>query len=129
MRNLLTGSLRLRLMILVVAAVIPALALLVYSDLQDRQKAISLAKSQVIEAARQASRSEARIIGQAHQLFLTLSHFPPFLRHDTVYCNAIFAELMQTSKGYSALLATKANGVTFATYPVKERPISLADRS
>ena len=129
MKRLPLGKLRLRLMLLVVLAVIPAVSLLVYSDLQNRQQAISAARDDVLEAARQAGRIESRAIGQARQLFMTLSHFPPVLQQDAASCNKIFAQLMRNTKGYSAFLLTGPDGVTFATYPLKKKPINLVDRA
>ena len=128
MGRLSLGSLRLRLIMLVLLAIVPAIILIVHSDLGDRQRAIEQAKKQVLEAAQQASRVEARTIGQARQLFMTLSHFPPVIQHDATACTHIFAELMKTTKGFSAFLVTGANGITFATYPTKKKAIDLNDR-
>ena len=77
MKRLPLGNLRLRLMLLVVLAVIPAIALVLYANLQGRQEAIAQAQEQVMEATRRVSRAEQRTIEQARQLFTTLSHFPP----------------------------------------------------
>lgn len=128
MKRLPLGSLRLRLMLLVALAVMPAVALLVWSNVRDRQEAIATARMEVLQAAREASRTEARTIGQARQLFMTLSHFPPVLQRDAASCDNIFAQLMGSTQGYSAFLATDPAGMTFSTFPKKKKSVSLADR-
>ncbi len=128
MKRLPLGNLRLRLMLLVVLAVIPAIALVLYANLQGRQEAIAQAQEQVMEATRRVSRAEQRTIEQARQLFTTLSHFPPILQQDTAGCAKLFADLMQSYQGYSAFLATRPDGLTFATYPPSEKPVNLGDR-
>ncbi len=128
MKRQLWGSLRLRLMLLVVLAVIPAVALLVYSNFQDRQLAIAQAKTQVMEAAGMASRGEARTIRQARQLLMTLSHFPPVQQQEAAACNKIFARLLHDTAGFSSFNATGTDGITFASAPFKKHPVNLSDR-
>ena len=123
------GSLRLRLMLLVVLAVIPAVALLVHSDLQRRQRNVERARAQVLEAAHQASRSEDRAIGQARQILQTLSHIPPILQQDSAKCREILVKLKRDSKGYSTFLAITTDGLTFATSSEEEKVTKVADRS
>ena len=123
------GSLRLRSILLVILAVIPAVTLLVHSDLENRQQALSQAKDDLLAMAKEASITEIRVISNTQQLLFTLSHFPPVIQRDAASCSKILAELMKNTKGYSALLAIKPDGLSFATYPPMSKPINLADRS
>ena len=122
------GSLRLRIVLLVALAVVPAMILLVWSAVQYRQEAIAQAKAQVLEAAHDAAKTEAYHISQTRQLFMTLSHFPPIKQHSAPETTEIFNQIMSTNPGYTAILGTKPDGITFATYPKKKTPINLIDR-
>ena len=117
-----------RIVLLVALAVIPAMILLVWSAVQYRQEKIAQARDKVLEAAHDAATTEAYHISQTRHLFMALSHFPPIKQHRSDEVTEIFHQIMSTNKGYTAILATGADGITFATYPKNNARINLMDR-
>src|SRR5438094_10600042 len=89
------SSLRVRLMLLVVLAMIPALAFILFSDLEQRRIAGAQAKEDALRVARLASASEAQFIEGAHQLLLALSYLPQVRSGNAEACNEVLAALLR----------------------------------
>ncbi|MBU1740109.1 MAG: HAMP domain-containing protein, partial [Proteobacteria bacterium] len=122
------GGLRLRLVVLVLLAALPALALTVYSGLEDRHEAIAEAKARVQMIARHASQMQRRYLDNARQILFTLSQLPQLKSRDAAATSAILAGLLKNTRMFPAFLATGPDGVVFASAPLRRKRISLADR-
>jgi signal transduction histidine kinase len=120
-------SLRARLILLVLIAVIPALGLALYGGLEQRRQAIFDAKDRVLEMARHAASIQWRIVENAHQILFTLSQLPPVRGLDAASCSLIFADLLKRSSGYASFQAIDPDGGIFASAPGFVRPVSVID--
>ena len=123
------STLRFRLILLVFLAVIPALGLTLYSGLEERRHALFQALADALEMAKNASRTQERMIEGAHQILIALSQMPQVHQRDSTACSTIFNNLLKQSKGYTGLIATKPNGDVFASARPIMQPINLAYRA
>jgi diguanylate cyclase (GGDEF)-like protein/PAS domain S-box-containing protein len=122
-------SLRIRLIILVLFAVIPVLAHTFYSGMEERRRAFIGARDEVLEQVQEISSAQNRLILNAHQILFTLSQLSKIRELDSGACSTIFANLLKQSKGYTTFLAAKPGGEIFASAPPLNQPISISDRS
>jgi len=76
MRKFSFSSLRVRLIILVLLAIIPALGLTLYTGLEQRQIATNQAKDEALRLAHFASSRQRQLIEGAHQFLHILAQLP-----------------------------------------------------
>src|SRR5687767_3087596 len=88
-------GLRSRLIILVLAAVIPAFALIVYSADRYRDLTAAQVKQNVVVAARAIASEQDRILENAHEFLVTLSRVPQIREQDRAECRKILAGLLE----------------------------------
>src|SRR5205823_9731475 len=85
MRNML-GSLRVRLLLLIVLAVVPALALTVVGGLAQRRQSAEQAQGSALRLARLAAAEHGRLVEQTRQLVNGLAVVPAVRDLDPVGC-------------------------------------------
>ena len=121
------SSLRTRLLLLVLLAVIPALGLTLYTNLEERQ----LRKAQVYEHAIRLSRLVSadyeRVIEDARQLLVALSRLPAVRDLNRAACDALFADLLTQHSSYANLGVIDADGNIFCS-AVPTGQVYLGDR-
>jgi hypothetical protein len=76
------GSLRVRLVLLVLLGALPALGLTFYSGLEERQQARTEVRDQVLALARRVSERQKRYLASARQTLFTLCQLPQLHRLD-----------------------------------------------
>ena len=127
------SSLRFRLLLLVLLAVIPALGLMLYTASTDRASIAADAQADALRVARRAASDQARLIEQARQLLVDLSQLPGIRREGSLTCSAIFSDLraryLQTYPRYTNLGVIDPQGNIFCSVlPVSGR-VNVADRA
>ena len=86
------SSLRSRAIILVLLAILPVLALTLYSYFdQRRYRAIREMQRDELAAARNLATLQETLIGTTRQLLMTLARLPQVQRRDRDACNALLA--------------------------------------
>ncbi len=104
------SGLRVRLLVLVLLAVIPALGLTLYTNLEERE----LRKAQVQEYALRLSRivsaDHERLIEDARKLLATLARLPVLREVQRAACGALFADLLTRHSSYANLGVISADG-------------------
>ena len=122
------ASLRTRLLLLVLLAVIPALGLTLYTNLEERQ----LRKAQVQEHAMRLSRlvsaDHERLIEDARRLLVTLARLPAVRDLNRAACNALFADLLAQHSSYANLGVIDADGNIFCSAVPMTDQVYLGDR-
>jgi signal transduction histidine kinase len=122
------SSLRVRLLLLVLAAALPGLGLIVYEGLEQRELAATAVEQHALHLAREVSREHERYIEGARQLLITLARFPEVRKLQADSTGAFFADILRQFPIYTNLAAVKPNGDLFASgLPLKE-PTNIADR-
>lgn len=121
------SSLRTRVILLVLLAVVPAIALIVYTAHERRQQAAKEAQASLLGLPRDASEAYQLLIENTRQLLTVLARVPAVLQHDLAACRAIMADLIKTHPQYLALGTLKPNGDVFCRQPLPIEPVNVAD--
>ncbi|MBI3967312.1 MAG: HAMP domain-containing protein [Chloroflexi bacterium] len=109
MRALL-ASLRLRLIVLVVLAAVPAFGLVFYSGLEQRRAAATNAQTDALRLARLASSEQQQLIKDTRQLLVLLSRLPQVRDGDPTACNALLGQIKPSYTQYTNLAVLSADG-------------------
>ncbi len=123
------SNLRMTLIILVLFAVIPVLALTFYSGMEERRRATINAQNKALNQVQEISISQNRLIFNTRQILFTLSQLSQIRELDREACSTIFANLLKQSEGYTAFWAARPGGEIFASAPPLNQPINISDRS
>ena len=122
------ASLRTRLLLLVFLAVIPALGLTLYTNLEERQLRKALVQEHAMRLSRLVSADYERLIEDARQLLMTLARFPAVRDRNRAACNAFFADLLTQNSSYANLGVIDADGNVICTaVPITDQ-VYLGDR-
>jgi signal transduction histidine kinase/ActR/RegA family two-component response regulator/HAMP domain-containing protein len=122
------ASLRYRLILLVLIALVPALCLTAYTGLQVRDRAGETARANVLRIVRIASADHAQTLDGARVLLTALARLPEVRRRDAAACSALSADLQQQYPRFANLGAIAPNGDVFCSAIPFSRPTSVADR-
>jgi hypothetical protein len=122
------SSLRARLILLVLFALLPTMAILVYNAAGDRNREIAQVRADALTLSRLTASQQEQVIESARQVLILLAQLPEVRRGDPAACSARLAELMeQYQEGYTGFAVAKPNGDLFCrTVPLTE-PINVAD--
>src|SRR5499425_3242381 len=108
-------SLTVRLMILVLIAVCPAIAIQAYNEYELRKAREADIRQQVVQITRQFGEEIGELREGARQLLLALAQLTPVKQHDGTACSELFATLESQYANYSLLAAADADGRIFCS--------------
>lgn len=121
-------SLRIRLLVLVLLAIIPPVILTVYGAWKERQQAIRIAEDNLQQMTQLAATSEARMIEGARQLLTVLSTVPE-LRSTPKTCSQFLANVLTQNQGYTNFGLIQLDGdVSCSAIPLQNK-VNLGSRS
>jgi signal transduction histidine kinase len=121
------ASLRTRLLLLVLLAVIPPLGLTLYTNLEERQLRKALVQEHAMRLSRLVSADYERVIEDARRLLVTLSRLPAVRDLNRAACDALFADLLAQHSSYANLGVIDADGNIFCS-AVPTDQLYLGDR-
>jgi PAS domain S-box-containing protein len=128
MRQWSFSSLRGRLLLLVLLAVVPALGLILYTASEQRRLAARAVQEQALRLAWTAATDHGQLTEGARQLLIALAQLPAVRGRDPAACSALFADLLKQYPRYANLAAVKPDGDTFCSALPLSGPVSAADR-
>jgi signal transduction histidine kinase len=108
-------SLRTRLLLLVLLAVIPALGLTLYTNLEERQLRKALVYEHAMRLSRLVSADHERLIEDTRRLLTTLAHLPAVRDRNSAACSTLFADLLSRHSSYANLAVAGADGNVFCS--------------
>jgi len=123
------ASLRVRLLALVLLAVLPALALTLYTHLEERRLSAAQVQDNALRLARLVSADQARLIEGARQLLASLAMLPQVRGADTASCSALFSDLLSQYSLYANLGVASPQGDIFCSGLPFSGPVSAAHRT
>ena len=129
MARLSFSSLRVRLLLLVLLAVIPTLGLTLYTNLEERELRKTNVQEHALRLSRVVSADHERLIEEARQLLVTLARLPAVRDRNSAACSALFADLLTQHLSYANLGATDVDGNIFCSALLMARPVNTADRA
>lgn len=109
------ANLRVRLVLLILLAVLPALGLIIYTALEQRQQAIEAAKEVALRAVRMAVNNQDHLLDSTRQLLVTLSQLKEIQSHDAAGCQSIMTNLLRLNPVYGNLGAVGLDGQILAS--------------
>src|SRR3989304_4038636 len=115
MARLFFSGLRVRLLLLVLLAVIPALGLTLYTNLEERQVRKAQVQEYALRLSRIVSADHERLIEGARKLLATLARLPPVRDRNRAACHALFADLPTRHSSYANLGVIGADGNIFCS--------------
>lgn len=121
------ASLRVRFVLLVLLALLPALGLLFYTASNQRSLAIETTQREALRLARLAAADQVRFIEGTRQLLIVLARLPE-VRDDADSCDALLADLLREFPFYANLGVIKPDGRLSCSAVPPGGPVSLATR-
>ena len=122
------SSLRSRLIVLVLLAIIPAILLFGYTVAEQRRIAAEDVKTEAQWLTRLMVAEQERVIDNTRQLLLTLSHLSVVRQQSWESCNSLFTELLVQYPSYANLGVASPEGVVLCTALQTGRSVDLADQ-
>jgi len=123
------SSLRGRLLLLVLLAILPASGLILYTAWEQRRQATSEAQQKALHLAAIAAADHERLIEGARQLLAGLARLSEVRTRDSRACSALFADLLKQYRVYANLGAIEPDGNLFCSALPPGGPVNLADRA
>ena len=122
------GSLRVRLVLLVLLAVVPPLGQMVYHNFQHRRESSTEVQQEALRLVRIVAGEHERFIASAKQLLITLAQLQVVRESDLTACQSLFADLQAQYPYYSGITLVNLDGeVNCSSSPIVS-PVSFADR-
>lgn len=118
-----------RLLILVAAALLPAIAVQAYNEFDLRRTRQVEVQNQALNLAELAAAEQRQIIQGIHQVLITLSELEPIKARDSRSCNAYMAAIKQRFPAFLTLVVTDLNGQTFCDPYNNSKPVDVAERA
>ncbi len=125
----LLSSLRVRLLLLVLLAVLPALGLIVYNAFEQRRLGTDAAKMEAKRLVRMASSMNERLLDGARQLLITLSLLDSVRNRNPDQCSVLFSNLIRLQPAYANIGGISLDGSVFASGVPALEPMNLSDRA
>lgn len=123
------GSLRARLLLLVLLAALPFLALIVVNTLRTRDLARKTAAQEAILFTRLAAARQDALFKSTQDLLITLAQIPEARGDDPALCAALMTKLQLEYVIYNNLGVTDDQGNLWCSAITPPAPVNLADRS
>lgn len=129
MRTGIFASLRSRLLLLIALAILPALGLIFYVNVEQRRLAVAQVQGNTLRLARLAVAEQAQLVQGTHQLLAALAYLPVVRNQDPAECSALFANLLKHYPAYANLGASRLNGEPFCSAVPLTQPVTNASQT
>jgi signal transduction histidine kinase len=121
-------SLRVRLLLLVFVAVIPAWGVIAYTASEQRRIAVVQIQRNVLQLAEFIAHEEEQILQGARQILIALAKFIQKEDNQPSECNAFCADLLKQFRRYANLGAVRPNGKVYCSAVPFNQPPDAADQ-
>lgn len=122
------SNLRVRLLLVVLVALVPALGLILYTSSKLRELKAQDAHNDALHVVRTLAAEHERIIESGHQLLIALANLPQVLKYDTDGCTKVFSNVVRNFESFTALSAARPNGDVFCSTSASATPVNFSDR-
>jgi len=120
-------SLRVRLMLLVLVAVIPAWGAIAYTASEQRRIAVADIQRNVLQLAEFSAHEEEQVLQGTRQILIAMASFVRKADENSAECSAFCAGLLKQFRRYANLGAVKSDGEVFCSAIPLDRPANAAD--
>jgi signal transduction histidine kinase/ActR/RegA family two-component response regulator/HAMP domain-containing protein len=122
------SSLRARLLLLVLVAVLPAAGLIVFTTWEQRRQAREAVQGDALQLAELVATDHQRLIEGARQLLTALARLPEVREPREGRCGALLADLRTQYGGYANLGVADTEGNIVCSALPLVRPVNISDR-
>lgn len=122
------ATLRVRLILLVLLAIIPALAIMLYTAAESRRREAALVREETLTLTQLVAGREEESIESARQLLIALAQLPEVRQADAAACNTLFADLIKQYPNYNTLGLVNADGNMICRSVPLTSPTNVSDR-
>lgn len=123
------STLRARLLLLVLLAVLPALAVIIDTGIEQRRHAVRDARQDALRLARLVARDHAQLIREGRQLLTALAEIPEVRRALPGRCTAFLAALAARDDRFANFGVIRPNGDIACSGVALGRRVNVADRA
>ena len=128
MRRFALSSLRVRLLVLVLIALAPALGLMLYTTSVHRRLATAEVRGDALQLVSLAASNLERVTEGAHQLLVALAQLYEVRARDSAECTELFTNLLKQYPMYTNFAAATRDGAVFCSGVPLTRPVNVSDR-
>lgn len=122
------SSLRTRLGILILLAVLPAMGMIVYTDMEERDLAVSNVEGDVQQMVQFLSMTQEQFIEGTRQLLISLASHPEVRGQEESFCAKHFAEMIEEYPQYINIGAAGVEGNVFCSAFPQQAPLNLLNQ-
>lgn len=123
------SSLRARLMLLVLLAVIPALGLILHTAATQRRSTTLNVQENLLRLTKFAAANQRQASEGAHQLLIALSQIPEIRGGNAEECNLLLVNLLKQYRAYAGFAVVDAAGNTICSAPGMVKSVYVGDRA
>jgi len=127
LKTISSWSIRVHLIILVIVAILPALAIIIFTGMERRQAAIEDAKRSIRQLTLSVATHQEQLTNSTRQLLMTLAQVPAIRERDVRACNQFLKILLKQNPCYASISIATPDGKVFASAP-SIQPFSIAGR-
>jgi len=117
MQFFLFGSIRKSLMVLVLLAVLPALAIMLYTGYELRGEVVDDAKSRALQQVQAMAAHHQRVVDNARLLLMTLAKSSEVRSLDALACKELLADILARNSAYVSLSLADSSGRILVAAP------------
>jgi len=110
MRRFYFTNLRDRLILLIVACIVPVLGMTLYNNIEDRRLAIGRTRADMLKVGKLTAIHQAQVLRNAQQLLLVLAKFTRIRTPEVSECNALVSEILKSYPMYDNIGVVEPNG-------------------
>ncbi|MBE9007300.1 response regulator [Fortiea sp. LEGE XX443] len=129
MRSWLNSTLRTRLVLLVLLAIIPALGLILYTASEQRRTATAEAEQQTLRLARLVANNQKQVVDGTRQILMILAQLPVVRQGNSAVCDQLLADILKQHSAYANFAVLDAQGNTICSGIPYSGLVNAADRS
>jgi diguanylate cyclase (GGDEF)-like protein len=122
------SSLRYTLLLLVLLAMLPALALILSTAWEQRRQAVVDTQADALRLARVAAGDQERLVEGARSLLVGLAQLPDVQMHNSQSCSALFAQVQRQYPLYANIGAVRPDGEIFCASRARRPGETAANR-
>ena len=122
-------SLRIRLLLLVLVAVIPALGAIAYTASEQKKIAVAEIQRNVLRLVEFSTHEEEQVLQGTRQILIVLANYARKEDKNPSDCNAFCADILKQFKRYANIGVVKPSGDVFCSAIPLQEPTNAADRS
>jgi hypothetical protein len=126
---MITGSLRRRLLLLFLLAVMPVLVLIMVTNIEQRQMAAQGVRTEALRLIQLTTSQHEHYIEGVKQLLIALAQLPSVRSQDAEACSTLFSDLFKRYPYYTTLGVANLEGNSFCSPLRASGPVNLLDRA